>query len=480
MAKNQSIKKTLLRSAYSSLVLLLVVLSLSSAYASPISYFKEDGRTNWQYIANFSSGVLIILLSCTAISLFFSSRKTKKANRALREIREALEQRVQERTATLAESNQRLLDEVEKHKKTSERLLASETYIKNILASMPSMLVGLNSHMQITQWNVCAEEITGISADKVLGKDLWDAYPAVTLSRQQIEEVINEQKPATIKHNQRGQYYFDITIYPLKDHSEAGVVILIDNVTQRSIAENKLIQRDKMSSMGELAASMAHDIDTPLQAIFKDLQSIQKAINPSDPALAADLNDAIDKANQASQIIRNLLEFAHSNDRKKRPENLTELIDHTLELAGNAFSDPSGLHFKDIVIEREYQADLPAIPCYKTELQQVFLSLFRHACHALASSDRNDTPTIKIKLLTCYDSLWLKIQHNGLGLTGKEQHEIFEPFFHDRINPKSTEAENRLSFSQFIIVEHHQGHIFVTSDVDVGTTFHIEFQLPQK
>ncbi|WP_339673160.1 ATP-binding protein [Dasania marina] len=465
MTDNRTAMKTHLRRIYTLLLLAFITLSLG-AYASPISYFKEDGRTNWQYIANFSSGVLIILLSCTAISLFFSSRKTKKANRQLNDIRAVLEQRVQERTVNLAEA--------------SKQLLASETYIKNILSSMPSMLIGLDSQMHITQWNHCAEETTGISADKVLGKNLWAAYPAVTLSQQQIEEVIEEQKPATLKHNQRGQYYFDITIYPLKDHVEAGVVILIDNVTLRSIAENKLIQRDKMSSMGELAASMAHDIDTPLQAIFRDLKSIQQTIHSNDPEIAATLDDAVTRANQASQIIRNLLEFAHSNDRKKRPESLTELIDHTLELAGNAFSDPSGLHFKDINIIKDYQDELPAIPCYKTELQQVFLSLFRHACHAIASSNKDDSPTIKIQLLTCYDSLWLKIQHNGLGLTAKEQHEIFEPFYHDRINPKSTEAENRLSFSQFIIVEHHQGHIFVTSDVDVGTTFHIEFQLPKK
>ncbi|MGK0442077.1 MAG: PAS domain S-box-containing protein [Pseudohongiellaceae bacterium] len=463
MAKNHTAIKNRLRTLYTSTLVFCAPMIATTAFASPISYFKEDGRTNWQYVANFSSGVLIILLSCTAITLFFSSRRTSKANRELNDIREVLEQRVHERTATLAEA--------------SKQLLASETYIKNILASMPSMLIGLNSQMKITQWNLCAEETTGIGYDKVLGKNLWDAYPAITLSKQQIENVIVEQKPATIKHNQRGQYYFDITIYPLKDQIEAGVVILIDNVTQRSIAENKLIQRDKMSSMGELASSMANDIDTPLQAIFKDLNSLQQAISPSDPNIQAALQDAIERAKQASQITRNLLDFAQSNERKKRPENITEIMDHTIELAANTFSDPSGLHFKDITIERDYQADAPDIPCYKAELQQVFLSLFRHACHALASSKKDDAPIIKIKLLTCYDSLWIKIQHNGLGLTSQEQHEIFEPFFYDRVNPKTTDAENRLSFSQFIIAEHHQGHIFVTSDVDVGTTFHIEFQL---
>lgn len=471
-------KQTPMKNRLTLLFALTLTFFISNAYANPIQYFKVDGRTNWQYVANFSSAVLIILLSFTALTLFFSRLRTKQANRELREIREALEQRVLERTATLAESNSRLQDEVAKHKKTSELLLVSETYIKNILASMPSMLIGLDSNMNITQWNLSAEETTGTLCEKALNRNLWEVYPTITLSKAQIEKVINENKPATIKHNQRGQYYFEITIYPLKDHIDSGVVILIDNVTQRSIAENKLIQRDKMSSMGELASSMAHDIDMPLQAIFKDLNDLQQALNTSTPKIQSTLIDATEKAQQASQIIRNLLDFSQNNDRKKKPENIIEIIDHTLELAKITFATPSGLHFKNITIEKDYQDQIPEIPCYKAELQQVFLNLFRHACHALGNSeDSQRTPTIKIKIITCYDSLWIKIQHNGLGLTGSEQHEIFEPFFHDQLSPKNTRTENRLSFTQFIIVEHHQGHIFVTSDVEVGTTFHMEFQL---
>ena len=458
---------------------------VTNVYANPINYFREDGHTNWQYVANFSSAVLILLLSSTAISLFFSHKRAKKANHSLEEIREALEQRVLERTATLDESNQLLKeaialleDEVSQHKKTSEQLLASETYIKNILESMPSMLIGLDNKMNITQWNSCAEEITGINKEKVYGKNLWEAYPTITVSQDQVEKVLNENKPATIKYSQRGQYYFDITIYPLKDQDEAGIVILIDNVTQRTIAENMLIQRDKMSSMGELASTMAHDIDMPLQAIFKDLNSIQRSLTQSTPEIQATLLDATERANQASQIIRNLLDFSQINERKKRLASIPEIMEHTLTLAENTLSEPSGLRFQDISIEKHYEENLPKLPCFKSELQQVFLSLFRHACHALGNTEKDDhAPKIKIEIMTCYDALWVKIQHNGIGLTGEEQHEIFEPYFHDSLEKKPSDTENRLSFSQFIVSEHHQGQIAVTSDVDVGTTFHIQFQL---
>ena len=87
---------------------------------------------------------------------------------------------------------------------------------------------------------------------------------------------MEKKETITIKHSQRGQYYFDITLYPLQDQVEAGVVILIDDVTKKILAENMLIQNDKISSMGELASSMAHDINTPLQSILFDLKKLSE------------------------------------------------------------------------------------------------------------------------------------------------------------------------------------------------------------
>ena len=468
-----------------------------AANAGFIQYFKdENNETKWQYVANFSSAVLIVLLSVTAISLFFSHRRATKANKALKEIRDMLEQRVRERTATLDESNgllkesNRLLGvEISEHKETTARLKVSEAYIKNILQSMPSMLIGLDGEMNVTQWNQCAEETTGVSHEKAHGRNLWDAYPTITISPDQVKQVLEHNKPVAIEHSQRGQYYFDITIYPLQGELETGVVILVDNVTQRTLAENKLIHRDKISAMGELASTMAHDIDTPIQAILEDLETLKGSLpgnNGSSESeadnnakLIALIDDAKERGQQTSHIIRNLLDFSQLHSGNKRPAQVTDIIDHTLELAQTILSDLSGLKFQDIQIERSYEEKLPTLPCFESELQQVFLSLFRHACHALgaATGRENFDPVIKIDVQECYDALWIKIQHNGLGLTAEEQQDIFEPFFNTVVDEKSTSAEDRLSFSHFIVTDHHQGQIAVTSDVNVGSTFHIQFQL---
>ena len=134
------------------------------------------------------------------------------------------------------------------------------------------MLIGLSKDNRITQWNHLAEEVSGMASDTVLGRDLWEAYPNITITPQQIQQALDDNKTLTIKYSQRGQYHFDITIYPLQEHSDTGVVILLDDVTQRVKNENLLIQRDKMSSMGEMASIMAHDINIPLRAIIKDVK----------------------------------------------------------------------------------------------------------------------------------------------------------------------------------------------------------------
>jgi len=456
-----------------------------------------DGSTNWQHIANWTGSVLIILLSIAVVTLFITRKKLRKSNTELQAIRNDLELRVKERTATLDESNRLLKEtnvllenEINLHVGTTYKLRVSEAYIKNILESMPLMLVGVDKDGKITQWNKRAEEITGLQPENVLGKNLWDAYPIITVSQEHVNDAISRNETITIKHSQRGQYYYDITIYPLQDHAETGVVILIDDVTKKMMAENMLIQHDKMTSMGELASSMAHDINTPLQAILFDLRTFQHLLANSSryindvssqgiPDKLATLLDHInEKGEKMASIVKNLQDFARGRSDRIQSANMVDIMEHTLELAGDVLSAPSGLKFKDIQIERNYEKDLPMIPCYVTELQQALLSLLRHAYDALSRLDaKNRKPAIKIQMNVSYDSFWIKIQHNGVGLTDKELMYLFEPFVAKDAAEVSYDAGKRLSFAYFIITEQHQGQIAVTSDPIVGTTFHIQLLL---
>ncbi len=479
---------------------LLVMIALQStpalALTSITDLFKDkNGVRNWQHLANYTGGTLLILLLIVTIYLFMARRKAYKANLELTAIRNELEKRVQERTATLDQSNQllqesnrRLEDEISKHVITAEQLRYSESYIKDILTSMPLMLVGLDKNGCVTHWNKQVEEVSGISSDQALGKTLWEAYPQSTVRPEHIQESIEQNKIIHLKQSLRSLYHYDVTIYPLQEQ-KSGVVILVDDVSKQAAAEKMLIHNDKMSFMSELASTMAHDINLPLQALMMDLNRFQRVLShASKPKHASDSDQAQQlntifvgmsaKAEQVATIISNLLAFARGRKGKKQMADIVDVMENTISLANEVIAITDELPFNQIKLERKFEKNLPLVPCYITELQQVFLSLFRHACHALTLKKEVEDfePTIKIVLSESYDNLWIKIQHNGIGLTSEEQMNLFEPFFTGKSAAEGFDAGQRLSFSYYIITEQHRGQMAVTSDVELGSTIHI--QLP--
>lgn len=467
----------------------LLYLYSAAASANLLNYFKEeDGSTKWQYVANFSSSILIITLSLVLIKLFISQRRLERVNRQLEQVRDGLEQRVRERTATLngynellQETNSLLEGEIEQHRQTTTRLQSSEAYLYCIIESMPLVLIGLNRHNTISHWNRLAELASGVEREQALRHNLWEIYPAIPLSTTQLEAVLQRGKPETIKHCQRGHYYYDIMLFPLRQSEEEGVVILIDDVTQRKLSENRLIQRDKMASMGELASAMAHEMEVPLKEIVAAVKSATESLEGSGSHFEQTrqrLIEARERGEQAFTIMRNLLDFAREYGDNRHHIQMTALIDHTLELAASLIDEKSGVRFSDIETIRHYAVQLPTYPCYHSEMQYLFLTLFRHALCAIARVRREAfVPTLTVEVAFHYDALWLKIQHNGVGMSSDEQNTIFEPFYLDGESKLQDHSWQRLSLAYFIITEHHRGQIAVTSDINIGTTFHIELPL---
>ena len=149
---------------------LMVFLGVSvSAYADIFAVFRdEDGSTNWQYVANTSASLLILTLLVVLFFLVRAHLRATRSNQALTDIKSTLEERVERRTVVLQE--------------TAEQLRKREAYITSIVNSMPVMLIGINEDMQVTQWNKTAEQVTGRPFEDVAGRNLWAAYPAITLT----------------------------------------------------------------------------------------------------------------------------------------------------------------------------------------------------------------------------------------------------------------------------------------------------------
>lgn len=440
---------------------LLLLLLPTFAHAAFIDNFKdENGETIWQYVANFTGGVLIILLVIACSVLVVVQRRVRKANAKLHEMHEVLEERVRERTRDL--------------QATTDQLQFSEGYIRDILESMPLSLIGLDKHMKVTRWNEHAAKLTEVAGDDAIGRDLWEVYPTISLNKRQLEGVISQRNTIEIKHSQRGRFYYDITVYPLSDVDNGGIVILIHDVTERIIAENMLVQRDRMSTMGEFAATMARDIDQPLQVLAEDIESVAGEIE-GQGAQVEQLRHAVGRVEQARAVISNLLSFAAKGESDMQTVDVRELVDHSIELGAELLEEPRGLSFKQVSIVRNYEEPLPKLLCAGTELQQAILGIFRHSLRAMESNGKERPAEIQIEIMECYEAIWMRIHHNGRGLTGDQQQQIFEPFF---LNDQSEDSCCiPLSFSHYIISERHKGQIAVTSDVQLGTTFHIQIPL---
>jgi len=234
--------------------------------------------------------------------------------------------------------------------------------------------------------------------------------------------------------------------------------------------------------MGEMASTMAHDINIPLRAMLKSVKTVRQGLidEPFDAvALRETLEDGVIRGQQAKSVIENLLDFSGSGGDAKSMASIHDIIEHSVELAEDVLSVTAGLRFQDIEFKREYAENLPDLPCYSTELQQVFLSLIRHACTALGKiEDLDHVPCIRISVTQLYDDLWVRFQHNGQSVSDQDQQYLFESFTADDSEASQYEAEQRLSFTHFIVTEQHQGQIAVMSEPDQETTFSI--QLPLK
>lgn len=454
-------------------VAFLALLGISvSARADVFAVFRyEDGSTNWQYIANTSAGLLILILLIGLISLIWAHLRVRRSNRALTEIKATLEDRVAQRTAVLEE--------------TSEQLRRREAYITSIVNSMPVMLIGINEQFQVTQWNSTAEEMTGRPFEDVNGMNLWEAYPAITLTEEQVKGVLDTGETVHLKRTQRNQSSFDITLYRLKEHDDVGIVILISDVTKQVQAEHKLAERDKLSALGELASAMAYDISLPINTIHQRVSRSSEKIEASNleqkikDFLLREVETVRQSAEQATAISQNLLDLARSHHNNKQTADMAVIMDRSIELASTLYIDAQGLAFRDINIRRRYADELPQIPCFPDELVQVFTRILRSAFYALKANDPGEDKQsdIDIEIAPFVDSIWIKVAHKGQCLRANEQLEIFEPYFLSATEESSYPVEHRLSYSYFIITRHHQGHMSVTSDEQNGTCFNIQLLL---
>ncbi|SDH53252.1 PAS domain S-box-containing protein [Pseudomonas flavescens] len=394
-------------------------------------------------------------------------------------------------------SNRKLELEVQVRSKIEKKLTGFQNYLNSIIDSMPSALIALDEQLYVAQWNQEASALSGTSLDEAVNQPVFLAFPLLKPYLSKLKRTAEQHRVEKIERvtwiRDDEPHHYALTFYPLIGSIGRGVVIRIDDITQRLNLEEVMVQSEKMLSVGGLAAGMAHEINNPLGAILHNVQNIRRRLSPelprnqeqadragiSLPAIDRYLTareipmllDGIQHAGtRASKIVTHMLSFSRLSNRQLVPCQLPALIDQAVEIASNDFDLTESFDFKSLLIQREFDPALGPIPSIANELEQVLLNLLKNAAQAIHLRDDDSVPG-SITLRTRLAPPWAEVQveDNGVGIPEAVRKRIFEPFFTTKEVGQGTGLG--LSVSYFIVTNNHKGQMEVHSRTGQGTCF---------
>ncbi len=275
------------------------------------------------------------------------------------------------------------------------------------------------------------------------------------------------------------------------------VLITCVDITEKKKLEEAIVQTEKMISVGGLAAGMAHEVNNPLAGILQGAQNLHRRFSPDLPAnieaakaagvpfekivtylesrnIFKTLDGISASGERAAQIVRNMLNFSRQSSSSACSCDMNELLDTALELASSDYDLKKNYDFKKIEIVKKYDPKAKYSWCVPSELEQVFLNLFKNAAQAMADiSDTRGVLTLSTKVQNNY--VVIEVGDNGPGLDEELRKRVFEPFF----TTKSPEMGSGLglSVSYFIITQNHGGSFSVDPCPGQGACFTIKLPL---
>jgi hypothetical protein len=241
--------------------------------------------------------------------------------------------------------------------------------------------------------------------------------------------------------------------------------VILDDITEREELERKLVQADKLSSIGLLAAGVAHEVNTPLAVISTYAQMLAKQV-AGDEQKSKLLDKIARQTFRASEIVNSLLNFSRTSSTAFEDIDLNRVLRETLTLLEHQFQKSS------INVESDLETDLPLIRGNAGKLQQVFLNLFINARDAMESGG-----TLRVTTKPDAVGVQVEVSDSGPGIPRENLARIFDPFFTTKGARKGTGLGLSVSYG---IVEEHGGVIEVESKAGEGTVFRLEFPAVQK
>lgn len=433
----------------------------------------------------------------------------------LNRINEGLEVRVKKRTIELEKLNNSLKEEILNNKQAELNIRNAHLEIKQLLKSIRSIIIALSFDKKITHFNETAEKIFLLSSKDVLNiklknlKIAWDWE----LINTGINKCIQKKEPVKLKNillknNQKNKRILELNVNPIFDENKklTGLLLWGTDVTERKNLEVQLSQAQKLEAIGQLAAGIAHEINTPTQYIGDNTRFLKVSFNSINKFIKETLDllrmnnkterennikklnyeldidylieeipKAIDETlmgvERVTKIVNSMKEFSHPGLEEKTSVDLNKAIESTITISKN--------EWKYVAEMKTYlDKSLPMVSCIPDEFNQAILNLIVNAAHAIEDviklyPERKGIITVSTRQKE--DFIEIRVADNGTGIPEEIKTKIFDPFFTKKEVGKGT--GQGLFISHAVIAEKLKGKLFFETEKDKGTVFII--QLPR-
>jgi len=369
----------------------------------------------------------------------------------------------------IAIQNAQLYQRLEQKITDFERL---KEFHENIVESINIGIFAVDLDDRIESWNTQMEVMYAKPRIDALRQPLSEVFPPDFVAR--FNSVREEQGTHTLYKFRlalpTGEVRIaNIAIAPLvtRNFIAVGRIILVDDITDRIQLEAQLTQSEKLSSIGLLAAGVAHEVNTPLAVISSYAQMLTKHMR-DDERLAPVLEKITQQTFRASEIVNGLLNFSRTSGTEFASVNLNDLLRDTIGLLEHQFKTAQ------IRVETNLDPQLPSIHGNRGKLQQVILNLMLNAKDAMFGTA---SATLRIATFSGSGRVLVRIQDSGAGIEREHLHRIYDPFFTTKTKPhegahKGTGLGLAVTYG---IMQEHAGKIHVESELGVGTAFQLEF-----
>jgi PAS domain S-box-containing protein len=309
------------------------------------------------------------------------------------------------------------------------------------------------------------ERLTGHARHDVLGRKLRDVFPAELISQLEARRLDTQQSFLYKFHLERpGSRHVvtNIALTPLvsKQRQSIGRLLIFDDITDRVQLEDQLQQAEKLSSIGLLAAGVAHEVNTPLAVISNYAQMLSKQLSTGDPR-AALIEKIVKQTFRASEIISGLLNFSRTGPAELGEVHLNRIVRESLSLLEPQFRSAR------VTVEPTLDDNLPPIHGDAGKLQQVLVNLFSNARDAMPHGGR-----LAVRTRADNSRVHVEVADTGVGIPPENLAKIYDPFFTTKTTGRGTGLGLAITYG---IVQEHHGSIQVRSQPGHGTTFTLEF-----